>query len=36
MKWTTYLAVGETESEKKGAKNGQKSEINDAKMRKKV
>ena len=24
MKWTTYLTVGETESEKKGGKNGQK------------
>ena len=24
MKWTTYLVVGETESEKKGGKNGQK------------
>ena len=24
MKWTTYLGVGETESEKKGGKNGQK------------
>ena len=24
MKWTTYMTVGETESEKKGGKNGQK------------
>ena len=27
MKWTTYLAVEETEREKKGAKKGQKSEM---------
>ena len=35
MKWTTYLAVEETEREKKGAKKGQKAKWNILRLAKK-